>query len=120
MQDILRRVSVTADDRPERRIIHLRNVPHSTGTFNGVSGLCTIPLTHRLFRVDMVIRRILVLAKHHTAASPISPESTRLNAGELDVPLRFELVTQRFCEALYSPLGRAVDGERGYTALATD
>ncbi len=40
------------------------------------------------------------LAELHRPPRPIRPEPSRLNTGELDVPLGFQLVAQGFGEAL--------------------
>lgn len=48
------------------------------------------------------------------------PESARLDARELDAPLRLDLLGNRLGEALHSPLAGAVDAEERHADLSTD
>lgn len=77
-------------------------------------------LAHLRLRINVIICRLFLLAKHHTAPCPVCAESTRLNASQLDVPFRLQLMGQGLGEALDCPFRGAVDAEGGYAALTTN
>lgn len=62
----------------------------------------------------------MVLSKGHRSTSPVSSESTWLNASKLDAPFRLELLIERLGEAFDGPLAGAVDCECWDTGLTSN
>jgi len=112
-------VSVRADDRSQGRILHDGKLVHSLCALLRVASLLAIPLLHLRLGVDVVVRRVS-LCKRHGATSPVGPESTGLDARQVDVPLWLQLQAQGLGEALHSPFRGAIHREGRHTLLPTD
>lgn len=82
-----------------------------------VTTLSTIPLTHALLRIKVVVRSLL-LAKSHAAAGPVSTETAWLDVLHVDVPFWLHLLAECLGKRLYGPLGRAVDTEERHAELS--
>ena len=68
----------------------------------------------------MIIIRILLLPKIHTAAGPIGAEAAGLDQLQLDLPLRLQLHRDGLGKALDGKLGGIVHAEQGHADLAAD
>lgn len=111
---------ITPNDQPQRRLLHLRHLPHRIRALRRVPSLSPMPLRHIRSGINVVVSRVLLRPEIHRPPRPVRPESAGLDASELDAPLWLQLLLQSFREAFHRPLAGAVDAERRHAALAAD
>jgi len=106
-------IRIRAHHTPQRRVLRHRQLIHSQRALPRIPSLGSIPLSHRLFGIQVVVRGVLVLLvdKGHGCAGPVGAETAGLDAREFDVPFGLYFEGDCFGEAFDGPFGGAVDGE---------
>jgi hypothetical protein len=66
---------------------------------------------HSFLGIDMIVCRMVDLAKVHGAASPISAKASGFDTCEFDAPFWFHFFGQSFREALYGPFTCAINAK---------
>lgn len=102
-------IGIRTDANSQWWVFHGRNLIHSSCTLRWVTSLSAVALAHGSLCIDMVVRFALLFGEIHGAAGPVCPESTWLDAGELDVPFGLELAGKGLREAFHCPLRGTVD-----------
>jgi hypothetical protein len=83
------------------------------------TGLRTMAALGILLRIDVVVRWVGDLAKVHAAATPVGPETTGLDACELNAPFGLHFLGDRLCKSFDCPFAGTIYGEAGNTCCTS-